>query len=293
MRLIFLTVVVMIAFAANSVLGRWAIGGGHMEAMPFGLLRLGSGAAMLALLCWGQGLRPWGGDGEDMGRSLAGGASLLLYIVGFSIAYVALDAGLGALILFGAVQMTMFAWGVVRGDHPTPAQWGGAVVALAGLAYVVWPAGGALEGATEDPVGAVPLWAAGLMAAGGVGWGIYSLVGRGARTALVATMVNFSLASLVLVPVVILVGSAPVTGLGVVLAVLSGAVTSALGYALWYRILPQIPGPVAATVQLSVPVIAILAGSVILGEPIGTRLVLGTVAVLGGIALVILDRTRV
>ena len=133
----------------------------------------------------------------------------------------------------------------------------------------------------------VPLWAAALMGLGGFGWGVYSLAGRGARDALGATTVNFTLASVLLLPWLWISGDAPVSGLGALLAVISGAGTSALGYALWYRILPQIAPPVAATVQLSVPVIAILAGSVILGEAIGLRLVVGAVLVLGGIALVV------
>ena len=129
MRLIFLTVLVMLAFAANSVLGRWAIGGGHMGAVDFGLLRLASGAAMLWALC---ALRR-AGPNESFGLSLLGGASLLVYILGFSISYVALDAGLGALILFGVVQVTMFAWGLARGQRATALQLGGAALALLGL----------------------------------------------------------------------------------------------------------------------------------------------------------------
>lgn len=273
MRLIFLTTLVMLAFAANSVLGRWAIGGGHMGAVDFGLLRLASGAAMLWALC---ALRR-AGPNESFGLSLLGGASLLVYILGFSISYVALDAGLGALILFGVVQVTMFAWGLARGQRATALQLGGAALALLGLAYVVWPG----EGVT------VPLWAAALMGLGGFGWGVYSLAGRGARDALGATTVNFTLASVFLLPWLWISGGAPVSALGALLAVISGAGTSALGYALWYRILPQIAPPVAATVQLSVPVIAILAGSMILGEAIGLRLVIGAVLVLGGIALVV------
>jgi len=275
MRLIALTCLVMIAFAANSILGRWAIGPGHMDATGFGLLRLASGAAILWLLCLTQGQRPR----EGWRRSLAGGAALTLYMIGFSVAYTALDAGLGALVLFGVVQVSMFGWSIAQRQRVATAQILGAVIALLGLAYVVWP-GGAVQ---------VPLWAVVCMGASGLGWGIYSLVGRGAQAPLAASAVNFLLATAMILPAVwLLGGGGVVTPFGALLAVISGAVTSGLGYALWYRVLPQIPGPVAATVQLSVPVIAILAGAALLGEPIGARLSLGTLAVLGGIALVIL-----
>ncbi|OIQ32259.1 MAG: EamA family transporter [Alphaproteobacteria bacterium MedPE-SWcel] len=279
MRLIALTVLVMIAFAANSIFGRWAIGPGHMDATGFGLLRLASGAVMLGLLCLLQGQRP----AEGWRRSLAGGAALTLYMVGFAVAYVALDAGLGALVLFGVVQVSMFGWGILRRQPVAPLQILGAGLALGGLAYVVWPGGEV----------AAPLWAVLWMGAAGLGWGIYSLVGRGAQAPLAASAVNFGLATVMILPAVWWFGGgAVVTPLGCLLAVVSGAGTSGLGYALWYRVLPRIPGPVAATVQLSVPVIAILAGTVVLGEPVGARLLLGTVAVLGGIAVVILCPPR-
>ncbi|NIZ13401.1 DMT family transporter [Phaeobacter sp. HF9A] len=279
MRLIALTCLVMLAFAANSILGRWAIGPGYMEATSFGLLRLASGAMMLGLLCLLQRQRP--AEGEL--RSLAGGAALTLYMVGFSVAYVALDAGLGALILFGVVQGVMFGWTVLRGQAISALQLLGAALAFLGLAYVVWP---------SDTIEA-PLWAVLLMGLAGLGWGIYSLIGRAAQAPLAASAINFALASVMILPFVLLLAQdAVITPFGALLAVTSGAVTSGLGYALWYRILPQLSGPVAATVQLSVPVIALLAGSVILAEPLGARLILGALTLLGGIALVILCPPR-
>ncbi|WP_315901042.1 DMT family transporter [Leisingera daeponensis] len=207
------------------------------------------------------------------------GAALTLYMAGFTLAYQDLDAGLGALVLFGVVQISMFLWGALRGNPAAGMQVAGAVLAFLGLAYVVWPADGT----------GVPLMASLLMAASGLGWGIYSLLGRGARQPLAATAVNFAWSSAMMLPVLLLAGGGTVVSLwGVLLAVLSGAVTSGMGYALWYRVLPQLAPAVAATVQLSVPVIAILAGAVLLGEPVGLRLVFGTAAVLGGIALVVL-----
>ncbi|MFW8594512.1 DMT family transporter [Cribrihabitans neustonicus] len=275
MRLFLLVSLTMCAFAANSILARVAIGGGYMDATGFGLLRLLSGAGMLLLLCWARAvpLR------LPLRGSVWGGAALTLYIAGFSIAYEALDAGLGALILFGVVQISMFLWGMLRGAPAGLAQILGALLALLGLAYVLWPAGSS----------AVAPGAALMMAAAGLGWGIYSLLGRGAHEPLAATSVNFVVASLMMLPVVWLAGGGTVWSLwGGGLAVISGAVTSGLGYALWYQVLPRLQPAVAATVQLSVPVIAILAGAALLGEAIGLRLIFGTAAVLGGISLVVL-----
>ncbi|MEX0301716.1 MAG: DMT family transporter [Leisingera sp.] len=279
MRLFLLVSLTMIAFAANSILGRAAIGGGYMDATGFGLWRLASGALMLAVMCRIRGLETWSRDRLLRRSSLWGGAALTLYMAGFTLAYQDLDAGLGALVLFGVVQITMFLWGTLKGAPVTGMQVAGALVAFMGLAYVVWPEEGA----------GVPLAASLLMAASGLGWGIYSLLGRGAREPLVSTAVNFAWSSLMMIPVMLLAGGGTVvSAYGVFLAVLSGAVTSGLGYALWYRVLPQLLPAVAATVQLSVPVIAILAGAALLGEAVGLRLVFGTLAVLGGIALVVL-----
>ncbi len=275
MRLFILLCLTLVAFAANSVLGRAAVGGGLMDATGFGLLRLVSGAVTLVGLCFIRGLplrQPWR-------ASLWGAASLTLYMVGFALAYKDLDAGLGALVLFAVVQITMFVWSGLTVQRPGTMQLAGAGLALVGLAYVVWPRDG----------GAVDLWAAGLMAASGLGWGIYSLLGRGVKVPLVSTALNFVWASVMILPVLLLAGGGQViTASGVVLAIVSGAVTSGLGYALWYAILPQLAAPVAATVQLMVPVIAILGGALLLGEPIGLALVIGSALILGGIAVVAL-----
>ncbi len=283
MRLFLLVCLTMLAFAANSILGRAAIAGGHMDATGFGLWRLVSGALMLAVVCAARGLQPWSRERILRPASLWGGAALTLYMAGFTLAYQHLDAGLGALVLFGVVQVSMFLWGALRGNPVTGLQAAGAVLAFGGLAYVVWPEEGA----------GVPLTASLLMAASGLGWGVYSLLGRGAQQPLAATAVNFAWSSAMMLPVLLLAGGGTVVSAhGILLAVLSGAVTSGMGYALWYRVLPQLAPAVAATVQLSVPVIAILAGAVLLGEAIGLRLVFGTIAVLGGIALVVLRGPR-
>ncbi len=282
MHFVGLVLIVLIAFAANSVLGRMAIGGGYMDALGFGLLRLASGASMLLALCWRQ-IQPGGSGSQSIppvkwSEALSGGAALTLYMIGFCLAYQGLDAGLGALVLFGVVQISMFGWGALRGNRIGAGQILGASMAFLGLAYVVWPSG---------PV-QVPLGASLLMAASGFGWAAYTLLGRGAREPLRASAMNFLVATIMMFPFVLLtLSELHVSGTGVVLAVLSGAVTSGLGYALWYRVLPQLQSATAATIQLSVPVIAIIGGAVILAEPVGLRLMLGTVAVLGGIALVI------
>ena len=204
------------------------------------------------------------------------GAALALYMAGFSLAYLTLDAGLGALILFGTVQITIFALSALRGAGPNGQQIAGALIAFGGLIVVLNPAGA--QGA--DPLGAA------LMAAAGIGWAIYTLSGRTEPDALAGTAANFCLA-LPLTALVPLLTAGPlnVTPAGVALAVLSGAVTSGLGYALWYSLLPGIAPAIAAIVQLSVPVIAVLGGVLLLGETVGLRVVAGAVLVLGGVAL--------
>jgi drug/metabolite transporter (DMT)-like permease len=278
MRLFLLICLTMLAFAANSVLGRAAIGGGHMDATGFGLWRLVSGALVLALLCRMRGLQIWQRARFWRPSSLGGGAALTLYMAGFTLAYQDLDAGLGALVLFGVVQISMFLWGAMRGSHATVLQLAGAGLAFAGLAYVLWPQEGA----------GVPLIAALVMGLSGLGWGIYSLLGREARQPLAATAVNFAWSSVMMLPVLLLAGGGTVvTPYGAALAVVSGAVTSGLGYALWYQVLPRLEPALAATIQLSVPVLAILGGVIFLREPVGLQLVLGSLGVLAGIALVI------
>lgn len=279
LRLAALISVVMAAFAANSLLNRAAVGSGAVTALGFAALRLAAGAAMLWLLCSLRGQMPR--QGARM--TLVGAGSLTVYMLGFSLAYRSLDAGLGALILFGAVQITMFAWGALRGQTPAAPQWGGAGLAFAGLAYVLWPAG-ELQ---------VPLGGAALMAAAGAGWGAYSLAGRQAADPLGATAANFLWSAALVLPLALLAGGlAGITAYGALLAALSGAVTSGLGYALWYRVLPQLEASLAATVQLSVPVIALIAGALLLREPLGARLILGTAMVLAGIFAVIRTARR-
>ncbi len=272
MRLAGLTLLVLVAFASNSLLNRLALAGGEAGAADFAALRLVSGAVALVAMVWLSGARvPWG-----LARRPVGAAAMVLYILGFSFAYLTLDAGVGALILFGVVQITMFGGGLWAGERPGPRRWAGAFIAFGGLAWLCWPAGAVR----------VDLGGAFLMAAAGLGWGIYSLVGRGGGAPLPATAANFTLAvPPVLALWLVLPGGVELTGAGVALAVISGVVTSGIGYALWYTVLPQIEASVAALLQLLVPVIAALGGILFLAEPLTARAIGAAVLVLGGIAL--------
>ncbi|WP_300513624.1 DMT family transporter [Aliiroseovarius sp.] len=268
MRLILLTALTMLAFAANSILNRAALAGGEAGPASFAALRLVSGAVVLCLLV---ALRDPGRVRRALDAGNAG--ALALYVLGFSFAYVSLDAGVGALILFGGVQVTMFAGALIGGEPVPRARWLGAGVALAGLGVLVWPGTGV----------SLPLSGVALMLAAAVGWGLYSLRGRGGADPLATTAASFLLA----VPAGLLVflllpdGMSPV---GAALAVTSGAMTSGLGYALWYTVLPGLGATRAAVAQLSVPLIA-AAGGLALGEALSGRLVVAAVLVLGGVGL--------
>ncbi|WP_210878856.1 DMT family transporter [Roseovarius autotrophicus] len=274
MRLFLLTALTMIAFAANSVLNRMALAGGSIDATSFGTIRLIAGAAMLAALCIGlRGGVRLGGPGR-----VAGVAALLLYIYGFSGAYTVLDAGLGALILFGVVQITMFAGSLIARETVPLRRALGAALAFSGLVWLLWPGAGPQVSVLHGL----------MMAAAGLGWGIYSLAGRKSTDALQGTAANFLIAAplgLVLGLLIPASGGVRLGAEGIALAVLSGAVTSGLGYALWYRVLPGLPGSVAAVAQLTVPVIAMAGGVLFLDETLGLPLMIAGVVVLGGVAL--------
>ncbi len=276
MKLFSLVAVVMIAFAANSVLSRAAIFEFGMDATLFSGLRLASGAAMLALLVMQRG-RGW--PVLDQARVRAA-VALLVYLVPFSVAYVTLPSGVGALILFGIVQITMFAGSALAGMKPTVQQWSGMSLAMAGLAWLLWPT----EELTLNAFGVV------CMVLSGIGWGVFSLWGRGSATPLGDMAWSFVLCAPVAL-VLMVVGGGWST-MGVVLAVVSGAVTSGLGYALWYRVLPMMEATTGAVAQLSVPVIALIAGVIFLGEVITTQVVLASAVALGGIAVAVAGRRK-
>ncbi len=277
-QIFLLTALTMVAFAANSLLNRAALLDGETGPAAFAALRMVSGAVCLCALVW---LRPARTAEPSNGIRLIGAGSLALYMLGFSFAYVALDAGVGALILFGVVQVTMFAGGLAGGERPAPGRWIGTMMALGGLAWLAWP----------NETEALPLGAALLMTAAAIGWGVYSLVGRKAADPLRETAMNFLVAS----PVALLVWLVlpdGVTFSGAFLAVISGAVTSGLGYALWYSVLPKLDASVAALSQLTVPVIAVVGGLAFLAEVPTMRIVLASAVILGGVALGILSQRK-
>ena len=273
LQLFVLTSLAMVAFAANSVLGRMGLIETEIGAGSFALIRLVSGAVVLALICLLQSKRVSG--------SIGGGISLLIYAGFFSYAYIALPAGMGAIILFAMVQITMLGWGLMRGETLSSLQWAGFVIAVAALIWLVSPS-------LEAP----PLWAAAMMAIAGIGWGAYSLIGRSAIDATSATSGNFIIASALAIPllaITLLIAPEPLPPLeGVGLAVLSGAVTSGLSYVIWYRALSGLTATRAGIAQLSVPAIAAIGGVIFLAEPITWRFTLATAAILGGVALAVL-----
>jgi drug/metabolite transporter (DMT)-like permease len=265
----------MLGFAANSLLCRAALAPRLAGPLAFTAVRLASGAVALTAVSWLVLRR------APRGGSWASALALFAYAVAFSLAYVRIPAGVGALLLFVAVQATMLAVGWRRGERPTRRQWVGAAVALAGLAVMTAPGARA-----PDPAGA------GLMLAAGIGWGVYSLRGRTAVDPLPATADNF-LRTVPLCAAVVLAAGAPAPGAeGVALAVGSGAVASGLGYVLWYAALPALGVPRAAVVQLTVPVLAALGGAIFLGERPALRTVAAGAAILVGVAVATLQSRR-
>lgn len=266
-----LTVLTLLAFASNSLLCRAALAEGAIDAWSFTGLRLLAGA--LALAAFLRAPR-----GVEQGFSLVGAGTLFVYALAFSLAYVSLDAGVGALLLFAAVQVTMLSVGFVRGERWTAWGWLGFLAAVAGFLVQVLPGASA-----PDPGAAL------LMVAAGVAWGVYSLAGRGVVAPRVATAKNFLLAApLGLGCLLVPVGQRSLDVEGVVLALVSGALTSGLGYVLWYAALRGHRATSAALVQLAVPVIAAAGGVAFLSEELGGRLLLAGPLTLGGIALAIL-----
>lgn len=280
-RIALLTVLALAAFAGNSLLCRAALRDTPIDAASFTAIRIASGALVLWLLVRFRSARP------ATAGSWPSGLALFAYAAAFSFAYLSLTAATGALLLFGAVQVTMIGTGVARGERLLGRQWAGLLLASAGLVGLLLP------GLTAPPLGGALL-----MTAAGVAWGVYSLRGRSADAGggdpMAVTAGNFARAvpmafALVLVARLGDPGSGlDVAGAGYALT--SGAVTSGLGYAIWYTALKGLKATSAATVQLSVPVLTALAGVALLAEPLTLRLVLASAAVLGGIALVILAR---
>lgn len=274
-RALFVTSLAMLAFAGNSVLCRLALSHSAIDPASFTTIRLLSGAIFLWIVVKIRGGNPSGG-----GNWLSA-LALLAYAAGFSLAYVGLSAATGALLLFSAVQATMLGVGMWRGERLNSWQSIGVLLAVGGLIVLLLPG-----------LSAPPLGNAALMVGAGIAWGVYSLRGQGAGDSTKVTAGNFLRAA----PAALVLGLAlprlPLDGQGAAYAVLSGAVASGLGYTLWYSVLPSLTSTTAAVVQLSVPVIATLSGSALLGEAITSRVALASGAILGGIAIVVSARRR-
>lgn len=272
LRIGLLTALTMAAFAGNSLLCRLALKDTTIDAATFTSVRIASGALILmAVVRLRGGVRPMAGG------SWPAAAMLFIYAAGFSFAYRELSAATGALLLFGAVQLTMIGYGLWQGERLRRLQMAGFAAALGGLVYLLLPG-----------LAAPPLHDAAFMLAAGMAWGVYSLLGRGMADPTQATAGNF-LRAVPFAAVLCLAFSRDIAGdpLGVSYAVLSGAVTSGLGYVLWYAVLPALKATSAATIQLCVPALAALGGVVLLAEPLSPRLLLASAAILGGIALTI------
>jgi len=268
----------MIAFASNSLLNRLALGQNTIDPVSYTTIRLTSGAVMLCLIAFLQRKN----SQPILRGSLLSAAFLFLYAITFSFAYLSLSAGTGALILFGSVQVTMIVVALRSGERPHPLEWTGLILALGGLVYLVFP------GLTApSPLGS------GLMVIAGISWGFYTLRGRGSQNPLAATAGNFVYAvPMVLIILVISLKNVSISSNGIFYAVLSGALASGVGYVIWYAALHGLTTTRAATVQLSVPVIAALGGVMFLSEHVSTRLLIAGILILGGIALALSSRAK-
>ncbi|MEL7169498.1 MAG: DMT family transporter [Bacteroidota bacterium] len=273
-RLAVYTSLAMVAFAGNSLLCREALAGGSIDAASFTIVRLLSGAVTLAVLVMARQRT------ASLGGTWRSALTLFVYAAGFSFAYLSLTAATGALLLFGAVQATMIGYGFWTGERFTARQTVGAVLALCGLVGLLLPG-----------FQAPPLFGAVLMLAAGVAWGVYSLRGRGSGDPTQETAGNFVRAvPLAVVLSVMFWRDAAVEPGGLALAVASGALASGVGYAVWYAVVPHLTAGTAATVQLTVPILAAVGGVALLGEAITVRLLVASVAILGGVGLFLVSK---
>lgn len=255
----------IIAFAGNSLIARAALGSGLIGAGDFTVIRLASGAVVLVPFMRGLPKR----------HDLPGAVALLIYMLGFSIAYRSLPAATGALVLFAFVQITIIGGGLARGDKLSGRAFLGLIIAIVGIGWLLAPSA------------SIPTLVPTVMMAGaGMAWGVYTLVGRSGGDPVRRTARNFVLASVLAVPLLAFDRSAPSLA-GIALAILAGTVTSALGYVLWYRVAPRLGLASVAAVQLATPIAAALGATILLAEPLTLRLALAALAVLGGIALTI------
>jgi drug/metabolite transporter (DMT)-like permease len=274
-----LTAAALVAFAANSLLCRAALGGTHADPATFTALRLLGGAVVLGIVARVRRART-----PPSGSAWGSAVVLFAYAAGFSLAYTRIPAGVGALLLFAAVQLTMIGAGLVRGERPGPFEWLGLALSLAGLFLLTRPGL-----ARPDPLGAA------LMLVAGVAWGLYSLRGRRQGDAVAVNAASFARAlplALAVAAAAAFAGTVRLSAPGLWLALASGVLASGLGYAVWYAALRGLSATRAAIVQLAAPPLAAAGAVVFLGEPFSRRLLLASVLILGGIALAVGARRR-
>jgi drug/metabolite transporter (DMT)-like permease len=275
-RTIIFTGLALIGFAANSVLCRLALGEGTIDASSFTVIRLLSGAVVLSAIIRVNTNKTYSSTKGSWSASLM----LFLYAITFSFAYITLDTGTGALILFGSVQITMILLSLISGTRLHITEWAGVTVAFMGFVYLILPGV-----TTPSAIGFF------LMTVAGIAWGIYTLKGRGSKNPLMDTAYNFlRTIPLVLILAIVAVKMAHYSYEGILLAVLSGGIASGIGYAIWYIALGGLSATQAAVVQLLVPVIAAFGGVIFVFESITLRLTVSATMILGGILLVVLGR---
>ena len=267
---ILLAALAIAAFAGNSLLARAALADGAIEAGAFSAIRLAAGAIILLPFL---GAKPSRAD-------LPGATALAVYVAGFSLAYLSLGAGLGALILFSCVQATIMLTGFFRGERPSALGWVGLAIAMGGLALLLAPKGGSTGTDTISIAAAI------MMGVAGIAWGAYTLIGRASGDPAGSTARNFLLAAPMVLPMLLLDSEMP-SSHGVMLAVIAGALTSGLGYVIWYKVAPRLGLATVASVQLATPVVAAIGGVLLLSEPLSWPLVLGGALIVGGIVLTI------
>jgi len=272
------TALALIAFAANSVLARMALGDGTIDAAGFTVIRLLSGAVVLLGLSSIAGRKS--GKAKKTAGSWFGALMLFVYAICFSFAYISLDTATGALILFGAVQITMIIVSLIKGNRPGVGEWTGLVLAFGGFVFLILPGI-----STPSAIGFA------LMGLSGIAWGFYTLQGQGSDNPLADTTQNFiRTVPMIAIVALISMASARYSLQGIVLGVLSGGIASGIGYSLWYSALGGLSTTQAAVLQLLVPVIAALGGVIFVSETITIRLVISAVLILSGILLVVLSR---
>lgn len=276
MKLVALIIFALVAFAANSVLTRFALANGQIGPEAFFAIRLLSGATTLLALVLFRG------DVKMLPRhgNAISALALLVYATAFSWAYISLDTGIGALILFGVVQLTMFGGSFLTSERPPVKSWVGAILGMLGLIILFAPGAD-----VPDLPGAL------LMMLAAIAWGIYSLRGRSAKFPIVATAANFIYAAPVSLLLWLLIpNTVDTTTVGTILAITSGGLASGVGYAVWYGVLPKISGPTAAILQLTVPIIALAGGVVFLGETVGIRFAIASICIVGGVIIAVFPR---